>query len=391
MQNKGSHMHVSYFAIILAILVALYGGMHYYLFRKLYLAFPDHQLLIIIALVLCFFSIFIAVYFVHRDSQAFFAGLLLSFAFTWMGLVFLFFFISVGFDALTAVCNFAGMQSLAHALAKPGRIIWVSVLVMSIGIYGYWSAQQINIDRIKLASEKLSRPVTIVQITDLHLGILSKERHIQQIVSAVNALAPDIIVSTGDLVDMQMDHMQGLLAQISNLHARWGKYAVYGNHEYIAGLETSREFITTAGFTLLSASEVTIKDVLNIAGVDDPMVIRSRGVSMSESELLSRHVNGLYTVLLKHQPVLDPESIGLFDLQLSGHVHGGQIFPFGVLTWLVYRTPLGLSSSGDGSRLFVSRGAGTWGPPMRVLAPPEITVFELRPAAAGKKSDISAL
>lgn len=373
-------MHLSYFAIVLTIIIALYGGMHYYLYHKLNLAFPGHQALIIIALVLCFSSIFIAEFFIRRDSQSFVAVLLLRFAFNWIGLLFLFFFVSVGFDALMAVFNFAGGQSLAHSLAMPHRIIWIIVLVIGLGIYGHWSAQQINIDRIGLASAKLSRPVTIVQITDLHLSVLSNARHVQHIVSTVNALAPDIIVSTGDLVDMQIDHMQGLLAQINKLNAKLGKYAVYGNHEYIAGLQASHEFITAAGFTLLSASEVTIKGVLNIAGVDDPMVIRSQGVKISESELLKRHENGLYTVLLKHQPVLDPESKGLFDLQLSGHVHGGQIFPFGVLTWLVYRTPLGLSSAGDDSQLFVSRGAGTWGPPMRVLAPPEITVIELRPA-----------
>jgi predicted MPP superfamily phosphohydrolase len=379
MQKKGQHMHVSIFVIVLTVLIALYASMHYYLYRKLAAAFPAHQLLIITALVFLFLSIFIAEFFIQRDSDTSIVVALAWVSFFWMGLVFLFFFVSVAFDAFTAVSRITGLQSLAHALSMPQRVFGVGVLVVAIGIYGYWSAQQINIDRVRLESAKLPQPVTIVQITDLHLGMLSEVSHVRKIVAAVNALKPDIIVSTGDLVDMQMDHEPQLLEQISRLHAKLGKYAVYGNHEYIAGLEASREFITAAGFTLLSGSEVTVKGLLNIAGVDDPMVTRNLGSAVSEKTLLQRHEDGLFTVLLKHQPVLDPESTGLFDLQLSGHVHGGQIFPFGVLTWLVYRNPLGLSDAGDDSRLFVSRGAGTWGPPMRVLAPPEITVFELQP------------
>ena len=130
----------------------------------------------------------------------------------------------------------------------------------------------------------------------------------------------------------------------------------------------------------MSGSEIVVGDELNIAGVDDPMAARSASTkTLNETELLKHYANGRYTVLLKHQPVINPHSVGLFDLQLSGHVHGGQIFPFGVLTWLVYRTPMGLSVINKDAWLYVSRGTGTWGPPMRVLAPPEISLFDLRP------------
>ena len=84
-------------------------------------------------------------------------------------------------------------------------------------------------------------------------------------------------------------------------------------------------------------------------------------------------------MLLKHQPVIARDNISTFDLQLSGHVHGGQIFPFGLITAAVYRVPMGLSRTAAKTWLYVSRGTGVWGPPMRVLAPPEITLFELQP------------
>ncbi len=136
-----------------------------------------------------------------------------------------------------------------------------------------------------------------------------------------------------------------------------------------------------AGFTLLSNSGVTIANTINLLGVDDPAV--ENGVtesSVNEAALLAQFRNGLFTVLIKHQPVVAPEARGLFDLQLSGHTHGGQLFPFRFLTHLVYRAPFGLSEVSPNHWLYVGRGAGTWGPPMRVLAPPEITLIRLQPA-----------
>jgi predicted MPP superfamily phosphohydrolase len=222
--------------------------------------------------------------------------------------------------------------------------------------------------------------LTIVQITDLHLGILGDEAYFQQVVDTVNAVDPDIIVSTGDLVDMQLDHLHEFKAIMSGLRARLGKYAVYGNHEALAGLDASRAFTETIGFTLLSNSGTTIDNLINLVGVNDPAVERwGQTTPVDEPVLLKQFDNGLFTLLLKHQPRIDPASQGLFDLQLSGHTHGGQIFPFGLLIHLFYKEPFGFSRIDNKSSLYVSRGTGTWGPPMRVLASPEITIVRLQP------------
>jgi predicted MPP superfamily phosphohydrolase len=100
----------------------------------------------------------------------------------------------------------------------------------------------------------------------------------------------------------------------------------------------------------------------------------------TESALLESLPRERFVILLKHRPALLPDSTGRFDLQLSGHVHKGQIFPFNLITHLAYPVKMGLSSAGAGSHLYVSRGSGTWGPPMRVLAPPEVTIIDLLPA-----------
>jgi len=132
-----------------------------------------------------------------------------------------------------------------------------------------------------------------------------------------------------------------------------------------------------AGFIVLRAEGLSIPGLINIAGVDD-----SRGKAtgdskdISEKELLSKLSRERFTLLLKHKPLIDRDAVGLFDLQLSGHVHKGQIFPFSLITKFYYPKHAGMLKSNNGF-LYVSRGAGTWGPPIRFLSPPEVTVIEL--------------
>ena len=116
-----------------------------------------------------------------------------------------------------------------------------------------------------------------------------------------------------------------------------------------------------------------------LVGVDDPAVRwRDRNADVSELPLLPPGETDDVVVLLKHQPTVDPAAVGRFDLQLSGHTHGGQVFPFLWFTRLFYDYGPGLHDLGDGSLLYVSRGTGTWGPPFRLAAPPEVTLVELR-------------
>jgi predicted MPP superfamily phosphohydrolase len=186
------------------------------------------------------------------------------------------------------------------------------------------------------------------------------------------------VVSTGDLVDSQIDNLRGLGELLKGVDARYGKFAVTGNHEFYAGLDQALRFTEKAGFTILRHQALAVTGILNIVGVDDPTGKRfglSRGIS--EQSLLSKIPPERFTILLKHQPVVDGNSAGLFDLQLSGHTHGGQIFPFYILVWLFYPVAPGLTRLENGSYLYVSKGSGTWGPPIRFLSPPEVTIIEL--------------
>jgi hypothetical protein len=118
--------------------------------------------------------------------------------------------------------------------------------------------------------------------------------------------------------------------------------------------------------------------VINIVGVDDPTGVQMKIERLvSEKALLSRLPKGRFTLFLKHRPVIDQEALGLFDLQLSGHTHKGQIWPFTYLSGISYPLSDGRFDLAKGSILYVSRGTGTWGPPIRFLSPPQITVIEL--------------
>jgi predicted MPP superfamily phosphohydrolase len=135
-----------------------------------------------------------------------------------------------------------------------------------------------------------------------------------------------------------------------------------------------------AGFRVLRGEGVTVAGLINIVGVDDPTENRfGPGRSLSEKALLSRLPQDRFTLLLKHRPSIDQDALPFIDLQLSGHVHKGQIFPFSLVTKLVHPRHAGLYQVAQNAYLYVSRGSGTWGPPIRFLASPEVTVIDLVP------------
>lgn len=215
----------------------------------------------------------------------------------------------------------------------------------------------------------------------MHLGALVGPRRLRRIVALLERLDADVVLSAGDLVDDLGERLSRLAPAFAALRPRLGKYAVTGNHEYYAGIEAALAFHARAGFTVLHARALDLDHAVTLAGVDDPTGRRVAAPAVEEHELLGALARERFTILLKHQPVIDPRSEGLFDLQLSGHVHRGQIFPFGLLVRLAYRMPTGLTPLAHGGWLYVSRGTGTWGPPMRVGASPEIALIEIASVA----------
>jgi predicted MPP superfamily phosphohydrolase len=306
--------------------------------------------------------------------------------YTWLGLLFLFVCTAVAIDVFRFALFLAGRAS-GHDLAfltTYGKFYFFLSLaaVIAIGIYGGFEARTIRTERITVRTSKLyagANPVRIVQISDVHLGLIVRQDRLREIMERVRKAKPDLLVSTGDLVDGQMNHLDGVAVLIDNLKPRYGKFAVTGNHEFYAGLDQALAFTRQAGFRVLQGEVVTIPGVMNIVGRDDPAGPGIGSSATGESSLLRSAANGQFVLFLKHRPEVDKGSLGLFDLQLSGHVHYGQIFPFRLLTRLAYPFVGGLYSLPAHSSLYVNRGTGTWGPPIRFLAPPEVTVIDLVP------------
>jgi uncharacterized protein len=305
--------------------------------------------------------------------------------FSWMGWVFLYFWIALGFDLLWLLAKAAAAVTSVDFAAQASALDsfpLVAGLSLLVCLYGFFDARRPRIERVALTSAKLSPSsptFRLALISDVHLGALVGARRLHRLLERLRALEPDVLISAGDLVDGLEDRLRELAPMFGALRPRYGKFAVTGNHEYYAGVDHALAFHERAGFKVLSGAAVNVTDDICIAGVDDPTGRRSGRAVTDEGVPLSRSPRDRFTILLKHQPVVDPHAVGLFDLQLSGHVHKGQIFPFGLLVRLAYPARTGLTPLTHGW-LYVSRGTGTWGPPMRVGAPPEITLIEIAPA-----------
>jgi len=263
------------------------------------------------------------------------------------------------------------------------------MIALAASLYALYEARQIRTDHVTLTTDKLPPSVPslrIVQISDVHVGILFRETRLQAVLDAVRAAEPDLLVSTGDLVDGRlslddagsgMDRMAQMMAEVP---VRLGKYAVTGNHEFYAGLNHALDFTHKAGFTILRDRCVSLGQGLSICGVDDAAGrgTRQREGTPPEKDMLDTLPPRQLTVLLKHRPLVTGSPGRQYDLQLSGHVHKGQLFPFNLLVRLKFPIPAGTSSLEGGATIHVSRGSGTWGPPMRLFAPPEVTVIDIR-------------
>jgi predicted MPP superfamily phosphohydrolase len=364
----------------------IYGGLHAYAFLKARSVFAFGPLVgIALALFMLFmvFAIFLVRALESHEYDV--SARALSFvAYYWMAALFLFFSGSLLFDGIWLITRIAGSitRSDVSSFLISGRTSFFISLGLSLAIcaFGSFEAKDIRVKKLVIETTKLPESIeklVIVQISDVHLGLINRCKRFGPMIKAVKEADPDIFVVTGDLVDAQIDHLIGLADMLGEVRAKYGKFAIMGNHEYYAGPERSRAFIREAGLTLLRDEAVTAGPI-TIAGVDDRTAAQMKlRRPLSETKLLAGLPKDRFTLFLKHQPHIDPNTIGLFDLQLSGHTHKGQIFPFTLLTRLAFPMNAGTFDLGRGSLLHVSRGTGTWGPPVRFLSPPEVTVIQL--------------
>ena len=222
---------------------------------------------------------------------------------------------------------------------------------------------------------------TVVQVTDIHFGPFFGERRLRDLVRRIDALSPDLVVITGDLVDGPESRLDLLSAPLRELRARCGVLAIAGNHDAMAGVARVVAAAQAGGVRYLRNERITVDGALTVWGVDDPAVARHGfGPGPPLGTLIGPEAATLPSLLLCHRPDrLDEAAARGVGLVLSGHTHGGQMWPLTYVSGLFYPCQHGLYRRGA-TAMFVSRGVGTWGPPLRLAAPPEIVKIRLRAA-----------
>lgn len=377
--------------IFLAVFSTVVGGSHYYLWARLVrdAALPDPWrrglTAVLVALALSIPATMVAMRSASRDVVAPFAWV----AFTWLGLVFFLIVMLLPLE-VARLATLVGPGPI-----DPARRMFLGRLFAGLAALGaaatglasfFMAVRPVGVKRVEVPIPRLPerlRGFSIAQITDVHVGPMIGRDFIEHVVETVNGLGADVVAITGDLVDGSVQELGELVAPLQRLRARHGSFFVTGNHEYYSGHEPWIRFLESLGVRVLRNERVTLDHGdgarLDLAGVND-----WRAGTFDDAPDVGRAVAGRDPasplVLLAHQPKhADEAARHGVSLQLSGHTHGGQIFPFNYLVQLDQPFVAGLHRLAE-TAIYVSRGTGWWGPPMRLAAPAEVTHLVLVPA-----------
>lgn len=397
------------FAIFLLVLLAVFGGIHWFLWARLArdTGLSDAWRRLFAALfALAALGVPAGLVLVRRlpfrATRAVAAVL-----FTWMGAAFLVFVALLATDLARALwaagswmISLAGGGGRFAAPQDPSRRVFVARALAGGAVLAAGAATasavrvatgEPGVVELPVRLERLPARLsgfTLAQISDLHVGPTIQEKHVRRVVDMTNALRPDAVVITGDLVDGTVGELRRATEHLARLVAPHGVYFVTGNHEYYAGARPWLEELRRYGIRPLRNERVSLGDAgaggasFDLAGVDDWSVARGdheRWPALSAA--LAGRDPDRSLVLLAHQPRGVAQSVRSgVELQLSGHTHGGQLFPWNLVVGAVYPYYKGLYRHREGEReghVYVSCGTGYWGPPMRLGAPAEVTKIVL--------------
>jgi predicted MPP superfamily phosphohydrolase len=389
------------YAVFMLVALGILGGMHAYLWLRLVRdpALPDAwRRLLSVLLALLAIGIPVGLI-LGRSATGRLARIAPIAAATWLGVAFLLFCSVAAFDLVRLAGAGLGFlldwirtrpeppadpeRRVVLARALAGGAALVAGGASAIGARSALGPAQI--EEVPITLERLPAALsgfTIAQISDLHVGPTIRDKEVRRVVEQTNAMKPDLVAITGDLVDGGVAELGGIIAELANLKARHGVVFVTGNHEYYSGAEPWMAELRRLGVRVLSNERVRVGDAgasFDLAGVDDWRFTTSEhpgGYPAALARALAGRDPERSLVLLQHQPRGMDEAVGAgVELQLSGHTHGGQIVPFNLLVSFAYPYVAGLyrhrTAAGRG-QIFVSRGTGFWGPPLRLGAPPEI-------------------
>lgn len=299
--------------------------------------------------------------------------------FTWLALIFYLFI----FQLIILAVKLTLWPFIKHAwpkisFAAGSLAVFCSGLIV---VYGFYEASRpVRVTEYKFESSKISRDVRLVFLSELHLGVQNSSRRLERLINLIDEQEGDLVVFGGDVFNDHLSWLEDEALQLEKLSLPLGKFAVLGNHEFYAGLEKSLDLFDQAGITIIDDQFIYLDDLnLVLAGVTDPA--RRAGPKEHQENVVRKLVRDIvpdkFNLLVSHRPWgFEYAALSGVDLQLAGHTHNGQIFPFRYFVKTQFKHIYGLYKHA-GSSLIVTSGAGSWGPPIRVLSPAEIAVIDI--------------
>ena len=372
----------------LLIVFGIFSSSHYYIWARLVrdteLTQPWFSLATLLIAVLCV-GVPTAMLTTRRRSKPTSRALMAT-NYMWMGIFFITLCLLGAVDALHGALWLGQKMRLVPDLASTPlavRRLSAECVVLSAGLASLFALRSaLGGPVVKNVPVRLRRwprgldGLRVVQISDLHVAPLLGSAYVQEVVDRANALKPDVIAITGDMVDGTVTQLRTSAAPLSGLRAKLGVFFVTGNHEFYWNADAWVEEVRRLGMQPLRAERCTLgtaPNTFDVAGVDD--------ITGGHADDIARTMHGRdperAVILLAHQPkVINEAAANGVDLMLSGHTHGGQIWPFGYLVRLAQPYLVGLATRGA-TQIYVNRGTGYWGPPMRLGGAPELTLLTL--------------
>ncbi len=299
-----------------------------------------------------------------------------------IGILFLLFCTAIIYDISRVLLVKLPLLDSRRNFFKKSLDISSLVVASSLSARAMYEAKFIQLENVNIKLKKLKKPYTIVQLSDIHIGGLIDADFITKMVERVNALKPDVVVITGDLVDIQIEYAKPILKLLQNLDSPYDTYFILGNHEYFHGVEPIIDTLKSLGIKVLENENVYIGkkgEGFNLVGVYDVMGYRTNSYVPDLNKALTSRDKNAPTILLAHQPRYIEKVKSGVDLILSGHTHGGQLYPFRFLVKLQQPYISGLHQHNKELQIYVNKGTGFWGPPMRLGASSEITKIIIEP------------
>jgi len=382
-------MKNSMFLIFFSIVLFIYAVINFYIFRRGWAALQDAgiyrtiYLYLFIFLVLCY-PLGRLIEQLFRNSFTDFLVIIGSF---YLGIMVYALFAVLIIDLARLVNHFLpffpdSITKNTQRTAQMTALVVIAVVILVV-IGGHINALFPRIRTIEVNIPKKAngiRELNAVMMSDIHLGTIIRSQYLDILVKKINALGPDIVLLAGDIVDEDVAPVaeQNMARNFQNIQSQYGVYSITGNHEYFSGVKAAVSYMEKAKVTVLQDTAIKIADAFYVIGRKDLMAERMGGGRQSLEDILKEVDKNYPLILMDHQPYhLDVAERNGIDLQISGHTHHGQLFPFNYITRMIYELSWGYAVRGN-THYYVSCGIGTWGPPIKTNSVPEIVNFKIR-------------